>query len=436
MNVEIKPIKEKSQVELKIKASADELKPYLTRAASKLSQDKPLKGFRPGKAPLKVVMEVMGKERVLSEALDRALPRFFVEALLDHDIEALGRPATTIDELDMDKGLAFTAIVDVMPEVTAGDVSVIKAQRHRVEVTDGALDKELKYLAKTRSTFLEVARPAQEGDTVTVDFKVSMDGQAMKGGESKNHPVHIGEGHFVPGFEEKIKGIQAGDEREFDITFPPDFSNKELQGKQAHVWVKAHAVQKRVIPAINDEFAKKVGKFTGLDNLKEEMKKNLLAEKERKERERIWGELMQQLAMSSSFGAIPESLIEREIDHRLEELAQLLSYQNKTVADYLSEQKKDIKQVRDELREEAVKSVKTSLALRAFADQEKIEATDEEIEREVQNYLNRYPSAEEAKKQVNEERLRQEVKSLLRNQKTLQLLEEKAEITDINKVSE
>lgn len=424
MDVKVTPKPDKSQVELVITTTAQELAPYIDKAAKKLSTEHPIKGFRPGKVTADVAMDSFGKDRVLHEALDLAMPNFFVQAVLDHDIEAIARPSITVTTLSTDDGLAFTAIVDVVPQVTLGDTAKISVTKRVAAATDEEVDKELKVLAKMRATPLDVARPAQKGDIVTLDFKVSISGAVLEGGASKNHPVHVGEGQFVPGFEDKLIGINAGDTREFTITFPADYAQKDLQGKTADVVVTAHAVQQQILPELNDDFAKKVGKFDSVAALKKTLKENLDHEKEHKELDRFHAELSERLAEISSFGHIPDPLIEREIDSRLQEFSQMLSYQQKTVDDYLQQHRKSLKDIREEMRPASEKAVKIALALRAFATQEKITIEDADVEKQLNTYLSRYASPEAAKKEVDIDELRDTLATMLRNKKTLKRLEE------------
>ena len=435
MDIKATPIKDKSQTEVEISISAQEFQPFLDQAAKKITKDKPLKGFRPGKAPLSVVCEAFGQDRVITEAVDAAIPHFFIQAVMDQDIEALGRPAVSISKASIEEGLQFTARVDVMPEITLGDPAKLTAERHSTEVTDEMLEKELKYLAKLRSTFLEVARPAEEGDTVVVDFKVSVSGAVIEGGESKNHPIHIGEGHFIPGFEDNIKGMTAGDTREFTLTFPNDFGREDLRGKETNIWVHAHAVQKRVVPEVNDDFARTLGKFTGLQNLKDEIRENLLKERVQKEQERLQGELAEKLTEVSSFGAIPDVLIEREIDHRLEEFSRMLSMQNQTIDMYLQRENKTVQQMRGDMRPSAERGVKVGLTIRAFAQAQNITPDDKEVEKQIAQFLGQFSSPEEAKQSVDEEDLRTHTVSRLRNEQALKRLEELATIKDIKEES-
>ena len=417
-------------MELKISASADELAPYLRKAAAALSNEREIKGFRPGKAPVDVVEKLFGTERLLHEALDRAVPKLFVEAVLDHDIDALARPNITIEHSGRNEGLTFTARVTVLPQVQLGDLAKITVERRPVTVPEEDIDRELQQLVKMRSTFLDVARPAQHGDTVKVDFRISQGGAVMEGGEANEQAIHIGEGYFLPEFEKKLEGIAAGDEREFAITFPEDYGHKELTGKTAQAWVKAHAVQKRVTPKLDDDFAKSLGKFKDVAELKERLREGIQREREHKEHERQHGEIAEKLAETASFGPLPKMLVDREIDRRLGELNEMLTLQQKTLEEYLASQQKDMAGLREELQAPAEQRVKVGLALRAFAEQEKIEVEDAEVDERVQEYLKRFSSAEEAKKQVDVNELRDHLGYLLRNQRTMGRLEKLVTFTE------
>lgn len=426
MKVEVKQLKEKSQAELAISVPVKDFEAYIERAGKELTKDKPLKGFRPSKAPLSVVMELFGQEQVLHEAMEKALPHFFVQAALDHEVEAINKPSITITTLGLDKPFEFTAVVDVLPEVKLGDVKKLKVEGRDMAVKDEEVEAELKHLVKMRAKPLEVVRGAQNGDLVTVDFEVQINGVMVEGGLSKNHPVQLGEGHFVPDFEKGITGVKAGEERTFEIGFPANYSKKEIAGQKAQVRLKAHSVQQLVLPAMDDNFAKSLGKFERLADLKGKLKDNLQYEREHKETDRRRGQLMEKLAETSTFGFIPEILVDREIDSRLQELAQMLALQQKSIDDYLKQQNKTVEQMRAGLRESAQRAVKVGMAMRAFAREQKIEVTDEEIDIQAQEYLARFKDAKSAAKQVDSEKLREDISLVLRNQKALDRLEEMA----------
>lgn len=426
MTVNVTQLKEKSQAELEVSVPAQTFAAYIERAGKELTKDKPLKGFRPGKAPLAVVIEVFGQERVLHEAMEKALPHFFVQAALEHEVDAINRPSVTIKKLGLTEPFEFAAVVDILPEVTLADVKTLQVEKHEVEVKDEDVEQELKHLAKMRAKPLKVLRGAQQGDLVHVDFDVQVDGVSIEGGISKNHPVQLGDGHFVPDFEKGLTGIRAGEDRTFPMEFPADYAAANLAGKKAQVKAHAHSVQQLVLPALDDAFAKSLGKFEGLNDLKSKIKDNFQHEREHTEQDRRRGELMETLAEASTFGFIPEVLIEREIDNRLQELARMLTLQQRTVEDYLQKQNKTLADLRADLRAAAEKAVKIGLAMRTLARQQNIEVTGEEIEIQAQEYLARFPNPKAAKSELEARKLREDVTLMLRNQKTLAKLEELA----------
>lgn len=417
MKVTVQNKPEESTAELVISAEPVELKSFFDKAAKEISKEHPVKGFRPGKVPLKVVAEKLGAEHVVQHVLESAIPRLFVEAAVQENVEAINRPSISVTKASLDGPLEFTAIVDVLPQVTLGDPKKITAKKRLIEVKDEDVNRELQYLARSRSTYLDVARPAQLGDILTVDFDISHLGQTIEGGSSKQHPVPLGEGHFVPGFEEGIIGMSAGDER----TFPLTMKDQTVEAK-----VKAHRVQQRIVPQFDDAFAKSLGKFDTLQHLKEKIKENLTAERIEKEHDRHVGEVAEAFAALATFTRIPDILIEREIDNRLVEFGQMLSLQEKTIDHYLADQKKTLEQVRSDMRPAAEKTVKIGLVLRQFAKEQNITVSDEAVEAEASKQLQYYKTVAQAEQQLDADHLREHLIAQLRNRKTLERLAELA----------
>ncbi len=417
---------EKSQAELEITVPAEDFQPFLNRSAKKLSAQQAIKGFRPGKAPVHVVAEHFGQERLLREAMEAALPHFFVKAAVEEKIEAINQPSVTIKQLGIDKPFQFLAIVDVLPQVKLGNPQDVKVQKRMVTVEDAQIEQELRYLAKMRSTYLDVARPAQKDDVVTVDFEVRIDGQIIEGGASKNHPVTLGDSHFVPDFEKGITGINTGEKRSFTMKFPPDYPKKELRGKDANVSVAAQAVQKRVVPSINDDFARQLGKFKDLNDLKGKLKDNMSKELEYKEHDRYLGELAEKFAALTNFGPIPEVLIEKEIDNRVTEFTRMLAVQQKSLDEYLRIERKTLQEMRADMRPSAEKNIRIGLTLRALAEKQQVEVSEQEVEQEAAKQLQRYKKVAQAEKDIDVEELHDHVAAAIRNRKTLEKLAELA----------
>lgn len=422
MEISITPKKERSEVEMAVSVPAEEFGLFVERAATKLSTDITIKGFRPGKAPKQVVIDHVGLDRVLHEAMDQAIPYFFAKAAIEEDLEVVSRPSISVEEIGLDVPFRFTATVEVVPEITLADPTKLGVKKREVSTTEEQVDQELKRLAKMRSTLQEVSREAKLGDVATVDFQVKIDGTVIEGGESKNHPIPLGEGRFVPGFEEGLIGSKAGDDKTFPITFPEDYGKKELQSKKAEVTAHVHTIQERSTPEINDEFAKGIGNFTDLKHLRDELKKNIEEELIAKEKERYIGELADTLMQKSTFGTIPSSLIEHEIDRRMEEFANMLSYQQKTIEQYIAEHNTTIAAMRETMKESAEKQVRIGLALRKLAKDHNITVEEEEITEEANRQLMHFKTADHAHEEVDPHELREYVASTLKNTKTLDLL--------------
>ncbi|MCE9643283.1 MAG: trigger factor [Candidatus Andersenbacteria bacterium] len=422
MEITITPRKDTAEIEMDVIVSATDFKPFIDRTIATLSKDVHIKGFRPGKAPKEMALEQIGRDHILQDAMNDALPYFFAHAAVEKDVQAVNRPAISVHKIGFDEPLHFTAVVEVIPAIKLAEPSTLKAKKKEITVTDDQVEQELKRIARMRSTLQDVQRAAKKEDLVTIDFKVMIDGSVIEGGESKNHPITLGEGRFIPGFEEALLGASAGEDKTFTVTFPKDYSKKEIAGKKAEVHAHVHTVQERVIPQLDDVFAESVGSFKTLQELKDQLKKNILEEDTAKELERYLGELAEQLSEKSTFGIIPQSLIEHEIDRRMEEFARMLAYQQKTLEEYMLEHESSLQKMRDSMKESAEKHVKIGLALREFAKKHDVTLTQEEITEEANKQLAHFASAEHAHDEVDPHELQDYVESVLKNKKTLELL--------------
>lgn len=419
--------KEVSQAEITVSVPKERFAPFVERAIGTLAKDVQLKGFRPGKAPRKLMLEHLGQDRVLHEAMDLALPQFFAQAAVEEDVQVVGRPNISILEIGLEAPFRFTAVVDVIPEITLGDVSSLKTKKKAVEVSDEQIDREIKHLANSRGTTAQVDRPAKVSDVVLVDFQVKVNNELIDGGASKNHPVTLGEGRFVPGFEDGIIGMSAGEEKTFPIHFPEDYGKTELQGKEAQATAKVISVQEKTAPVLDDTFAQSLGgAFTTMDEFKAKLRANMLEEFNMKEEERYRGELAEKLMEVTTFGTIPTSLIEHEIDRRMEEFGTMLSYQKRTLEEYALEHATTIPEMRETMRESATKQVKVGLALRELTTQQEIEATEDEIAQEVTKELARFASIDHAQQESDPNDLKEYAERMIVNKKTLDRLVELA----------
>ncbi len=422
MEIKIKKLP-RSQIELLIEVELREIKPYLDKAASVISERIKIAGFRPGKAPLAVVEKRVGKTQVWEEAAKQGLPRFLEKALEQHKIEVLGRPQISVIKLAPDNPLIFKAMVAVIPPVDLGDYKKIKVKKPLVKkLKPREVDKVLKRLQKMRAKAVTVSRGAQKGDRVEIDFKTYLKNNLIAGGVSRNHPFILGEGQFVPGFEDKLVSMRAKEEKEFQIKFPRDYFKKNLAGRLVRFKVKVNLVQKLELPEINNQFAKTLGpKFGSLGELKRKLEINLKTEAEARVREKYELAVLNQVA-SRARVEIPAVLIKSEQDKMLKEIQESIEKQGGRFEDYLKSIQKTADELKGSFEQQARKRMKTSLVLREIARKEKVKVPAKQIELEINKALKLYPDLPEAKKRSRSPEYREYIRGMLRNRKVIKML--------------
>jgi trigger factor len=309
--------------------------------------------------------------------------------------------------------------------VQLADYRDIKVRKNKPKVEKAEIDKSLDYLRKSRAKIITVNRPAEKGNRVEIDFEIRHGGVKIENGTSKNHPLILGEGRFLPGFEKELEGMSAGEEKNFSLKAPKDWPNKRVAEKNLDFKVKMNLVQERQIPELNDEFAKSLGNFASLEMLKENVSGGLLEEKQTKENQRIRIELIEKVAENSQI-EIPESLIAEESDKMINEFKFSITGFGLDFDKYLEEIKKTIPELKKEWEKQAEKRVRIAICLKAIAEKEKIEISDEEVESKINEELKNYPNTEEVRKNIDLRVLRVYTGEVLRNEKVLGLLEKEA----------
>lgn len=437
----------KSLVEIEVILPFSEFEPYIRQAAVLLSEENEIEGFRRGKAPYDIVKKRFGEEKILDKAAEVAIKKTYpriISELTGHNPKLkengqtsnfkfqtqfipLGPPEIAIIKLVPGNDLQYKAKIATLPEVKLPDYKSIAKQfnhkkRQAVEVTDEEIVKTLDWLRESRIKLVTVNRPAERGDRVEVDFETRHAGIKLNHGDSHNHPLVIGKGKFLPGFEEALIGMKAGDEKSFTLTVPEGWHEKNLAGKALDFRVKMLLVQQRDVPELNDEFAKSVGNFSSVESLKASVREGLLEEKKEKEKQRLRILLIEEIAKNAQIET-PNILIERELNKMFEELKSGIEDIGIKWADYLLHLKKSEEELRRDWRDQAENRVRIALCLHEIANQEKIEPTEEEIETEANRYLARFQTADEAEKNIDVESLKEYSRGMIRNEKVFELLE-------------
>jgi len=417
-----------SKVEIKVEIPSTQMDMYFETAASNLSKDMKVDGFRPGKVPIEIVEKEKGSQKVYEEAANLAIQRTLAKAILDNKIEIVGQPVDiTVLKVARGDSMEYRAVFWVIPEVVLGQYKGLEIKKREIKIEDKEVDKALEYLQNSRAKYVTVNRPAQSGDRVEIDFVTRCGGVKIEGGEDKNHPLIVGKGSFIPGFEKQLEGMKSGEEKNFSLVVPNDWPQKNLAGKKLDFEIKMNLVQKREIPSLNDEFARSLGKFDSLNHLKKSIKNGLFQEKEIKEKERIRLELIEKAAADSKV-EIPEILIDIEIEKMIDELRNSTQSMGLSFENYLKSINKTIEDLKKEFKPKAEKRVKIGLVLKTIAEKENIKVSEEEVTEKINETLKYYSSIEEARKNIDLEALKHYTENVIKNEKVFELLEKNAKI--------
>ena len=378
---------EKSQVALTIEVGAAEFEAAVEKAYQKMRRKINVPGFRPGKAPRKMIERMYGAEVFFEEAINIAFPEAYEAAVEQEKLQVVGYPAVEmVGEVTKD-GFTFKATAPVYPEVTLGEYKGLKAEKPEVKVTAADVDERLKTLADRNTRLVSVDREAKSGDTAVIDFEGFLNGKPFEGGKGENHNLELGSGSFVPGFEDQVIGMKAGEEKDIDITFPENY-HEDLAGKAVVFKVKVHEVKEKEVPAMDDEFAKDVSEFDTLKELKADLKKKITEERQ-KDADRAFEEnLMNQVAENIT-ADIPDVMVENQARQYLDNFKAQISRQF-PYEEYKKMTGMDDEKLLADAKEPALRQVKMDLAVAAIIKAENIEASDEDVEAEYKKMAEQF----------------------------------------------
>ena len=379
---------EKSQVALTIEVGAAEFEAAVEKAYRKLRRKINVPGFRPGKAPRKIIEGMYGAEVFYEEALNIAFPEAYEAAVKEKELQVVGYPTVELEGECTKEGFTFKATAPVYPEVTLGQYKGLSAPKDEVKVTAADVDERVKILQDRNTRLVSVDREAKEGDTAIIDFEGFLDGKPFDGGKGENHSLELGSHSFVPGFEEQVVGMKAGDEKDIDITFPEDY-HKDLAGKAVVFKVKVHEVKEKEVPALDDEFAKDVSEFDTLKELKADLKKKITEERQKDADRAFEDALMEQVAANIT-ADVPDAMVEGQARQFLENFKAQIAQQGIPYDQYMKMTGMDEKKLLEDAKEPALRQVRLDLALAAIIKAENIEVSDEEVEAEFQKLADQY----------------------------------------------
>ena len=378
-------------------------------------------GFRKGKAPRKMIESMYGAHVFYEDGLEEIFPEVYQFAVIDQEVKAIGRPSLTDMNIEEDGSVTLTLTTELYPEVTLGEYKGLEVEKAEATVTDAQVDAELDRMAQNVASTETVERAAEMGDTANINFEGFLDGTPFDGGKGENHDLKLGSGSFVPGFEEQVVGMSAGDEKDIDITFPENY-HENLAGKAVVFHVKCNKVTATNVPALDDEFAKDVSEFETLEELKADIRAKAL-ENAQKQIDNAFEQAAVEKAAENTSVEMPKALVEAELDNQMERFAYQLQMSGYSMEQYAQMMGGDVSTMRNAFRPAAEKQAKINVTLAKIVEVEGITVSDEEMAAEYEALSKQYElEVEKVKEMVPAE----EIKSSLENRKVVKTIADSA----------
>ena len=381
--------KEKSLVELTVEVGEPEFQAAVEKAYLKMRKKINVSGFRPGKAPRKIIEGMYGQEVFFEEAINIAFPDAYEAAVKEQELQPVGYPDVEMVGEATREGFTFKATVPVYPEVTLGQYKGLSAEKEEVKVSAADVDERIQQMADRNARLVSVDREAKEGDTAVIDFEGFLDGVPFEGGKGQNHSLELGSHSFIPGFEEQVVGMKAEEEKDLNVTFPEDYPSQDLAGKAVVFKVKVHEVKEKETPELDDEFAKDVSEFDTLKDLKADIKKKITEERQKASDNDFEDALMEQVAANIT-ADVPDAMIEGQARQYVDNFKNQLAQQGIAFDQYMKITNGSEAQILADAKEPATRQVRLDLAIAAIIKAENLEASDEDVDAEYQKLAEQY----------------------------------------------
>ncbi|MDK2801159.1 MAG: trigger factor [Clostridiales bacterium] len=427
MNVKLEQL-EKNSVQLEIEVDAAKFEEGMQKSYKKNVKKFNIPGFRKGKAPRKIIETYYGEGIFYEDAINFICPEAYDEAVAQTNIEPVDRPEIDIKQIGNNQNLIFTAKVTVKPEVDLGEYKGIEINKIEYNVTEDDVQQELKKMQEKNARLITIEdRPVQSGDTAVINFEGFVDDQPFEGGKATDYSLEIGSGQFIPGFEDQIIGKNIGEEFDVNVTFPEDYHVKELAGKPAVFKVKINQIKFKELPELDDEFAKDVSEFNTLDELKEDIKNKLTESAEHRAKHDLENAVISKVVENATVD-IPDVMIEHQIDHMARDFDFRLKGQGLDLEKYLELTGSDMTKFREQFKEQAANQVKTSLVLEKIGKVEEIEASEEEVNKELERLAENYKMEVDKFKNILRPEDIDSIKNELAISKTVEMLVQNAKV--------
>ena len=413
---------EKNMAKLTIEVSAEEFEKAMNGAYQKQKSKINMPGFRKGKAPRAMIEKMYGAGIFYEEAANAIIPEAYAKAAEESGLEIVSQPDIDIVQIEKGKAFIFTAEVAVKPEVTLGEYKGVQVQKKSVEVTEEEVNDELARVREQNSRTIVVEdRPAQNGDMTVIDFEGFMDGVAFEGGKGTDYPLTLGSHSFIDTFEDQLVGKNVGEEVEVNVTFPEEYQAKELAGKPAMFKVTIKEIKVKELPALDDEFAQDVSEFETLAEYREDVKKNLEGRKataiQREKEEAVVAKVVENATME-----VPEPMITAEVRRMADEFSQRIQAQGLSLEQYFQFTGLTANKFMEDLKPQALKRIESRLVLEAVVKAENIQASEEDIEKEIADMAAMYQMEVDKLKELLGEYEKEHIALDMAVQKAVELL--------------
>jgi len=422
---------EKNTVLLEVEVDAELFSQAVNKAYRKIVKKVNIPGFRKGKTPRYILERYIGKEALYEEAMETLVPEAYFDAVKDTGIEPVDKPQVEIVQAEEGKPVVFKATVQVKPEVELGQYKGLEVVKKSYKIEDEDVQKELERLQDSHAKLLTLEEgTVEKGDIAVIDFLGKIDGEPFKGGEGKDYSLEIGSRTFIEGFEDQVIGMSINETRDIQVTFPEHYQAEELAGKDATFTVTVKGIKRKELALLDDEFAKDVSEFDTLQELKDDIKNKLIQAAESRGNFLLRRELLDK-AVDNAVAEIPDSMIDQQIGEMVAKMGSSFARQGLSIEDYLKYSKSSIDKLKEDMRPEAERTVKTALVMESISKTEGITATEEEIQAEIERVASAYrQDPEEFRKTIESEGSFGFIAESIIKEKTFQFLVDNAKIIE------
>ena len=426
MSIKVEKTDNKNELKLEFTVVAEKFEDAMKKVYFQTAKYFNIPGFRKGKAPMSIVEKYYGESIFYEDAFNEILKEEYDKELKENDITAVSYPEFDIKQMEKGKDLIFTATVQVKPEVKLGKYKGIELKKVEYTVKDEDINHELGHMQERNSRIVTVEdKPVEKGNIAVIDFEGFVDEKAFEGGKAEGYELEIGSNTFIPGFEDQIVGMKAGEEKDVKVKFPDEYFSKDLAGKDATFKVKVNEIKKKELPELDDDFAKDVSEFDTLKELKASIKEKLEKENEEKVKFETQDAAVKNVCDNTEID-IPSGMIDSEIDNMVNDMKSRLQYQGLTLDNYLKMVGKTEQEFRKDYEEQAKEAVKSRLVIEAIVKAEKIEADDKDITAKIEEMAKNY--GREAKDLEENEALKNYIKGSLETEKAIEFVVKNAKI--------